>query len=47
MAIKANPKTAKAQLKRIYLALGLTARGTLRRTAAERRIKKLIGRQRD
>ena len=46
MAIKANPITAKAQLKCIYLALGLTARGTLRKTAAERRIEKLIGRQR-
>jgi len=50
MAIKANPKTTKAaekaQLKRIYQALGLTARGTLRKTAAEKHIEKLIGRQR-
>ena len=50
MAIKANPKMIKAEenarLKRIYQALGLTARGTLRKTAAEKRIEKLIGRQR-
>ena len=50
MAIPANPKIIqferKAELKRIYRALGLTSKGKLRKTGGQKRLEKLLGRQR-
>lgn len=50
MAIPVNSKIIqapkKAELKRIYRALGLTSQGKFRKTAAQKRLEKLLGRQR-
>jgi len=37
----------KAELRRIYKILGLTARGRFPKTAAQKRVEKLMGRERN
>ena len=39
-------KKENAELKRIYKILGLTAKGKFPKTAAQRRVEKLLGRER-